>query len=213
MPRTIPKSYMYITGQLSSAKAIGVAAFIARLEPDFLRLLEFDPRVKSFQVYPCRIYWTDQLGTKRRYTPDCRVNFWDPQRKPCLCEIKFRSFLKTHWKELRPAFRAAVHAAALEGSRFKILTEKEIRTDYLVCVKFLLPFVRRGVDRASTERVLALMRQLKVTTPNRFMERISQDPEEQALLLPALWHAIGTFQIKADLNVPLTMDSRIESLQ
>jgi hypothetical protein len=106
-----------------------------------------------------------------------------------------------------------VHSAALEGSRFLIVTEKEIRTQYLECAKFLLQFVRRGANESSTRRILTQMREMKVTTPQHLMEHLSSDLQERALLLPALWHAIGTFQIKADLHVPLTMNSRIESLE
>lgn len=211
--RKIPKNYRYITGMISSPKAIGDAEFEAGLEPDYLRLLEFDPEVKAFEVQPCHIYWKDDSGKTRRYTPDCRVLYNDPQVKPLLVEIKYRRILSEHWRELRPAYRAAVHAAALEGSRFKILTEREIRTQYLQCVKFLLSFVRRGADETSVQRILALMREIKVSTPQELMKQLSPDPEEQAYLLPALWHVVGTFRLSVDLNAPLTMNSRIESLE
>ena len=209
----IPKNYRYITGQFSSPKGIGEDGFEAGLEPDFLTLAEFDPCVKAFEVRPCRVYWKDNLRKTHRYTPDCRVIFNDVRRKPWIVEIKFRSFLAAHWSDLRPRYRAAVHSAALEGSRFLIFTGKEIRTQYLECAKFPLQFVRRGANESSTRRIFTQMREMKVTTPQHLMEHLSSDLQERALLLPALWHAIGTFQIKADLHVPLTMNSRIESLE
>jgi hypothetical protein len=112
---------------------------------------------------------------------------------------------------MRHAYRAAVHDAALKGARFKILTEKEIRTPYLECVKFLLPFVRRGTNDASKQLVLTTIAKLKVTTPRELMAQISDTPFERAYMMPSLWCLIGTFQIYTDLTKPLTMDSRIES--
>ena len=211
--RKIPKNYKYITGQISSTKAIGEACFEASLEPDFLHLLEFDPRVKAFEVQPCHIYWKDHSGKTHRYTPDCRVFYNDPRLKPLLVEIKYRSFLLANWETLRPAYRAAVHAATLEGSRFTIFTEREIRTPYLERVKFLLPIVRRGADETSIQRILSLMREMKVATPQQLMDHMSSNIDEQAVLLPALWYAMGTFQLEVDLNLPLTMNSRIASLE
>jgi hypothetical protein len=210
--RKIPKNYRYITGEVSSRKRVGKAGHEASLEREFLLLQEFDPSVKQFEVQPIRVYWRDQFGRRRLYTPDCKVHYVDDRRKPMIYEIKFRSYLRDNWKELRPAYRAAVHETAREGSRFKILTEKEIRTPYLERVKFLLPFVRRGTDTVSKQAVLAMIDKVKVTTPRQLMARISSDPREQAYLIPSLWYLIGTFQIRLDLSAPLTMDSQIESL-
>jgi hypothetical protein len=210
--RKIPKNYRYITGVISSQKAVGEAGFEASLERDFLLLLEFDPSVKAFEVRPLYVYWRDQSGGHRRYTPDCRVDYVDGLRKPTIFEIKPRCCLWADWNELRQTYRAAVHETALEGFRFKILTEKEIRTTYLNCVKFLLPFVRRGTDHASQQLVLTTIDKVRVTTPRELMARISDTPLKRALLIPSLWYLIGTFQIYSDLTKPLTMDSKIESL-
>jgi hypothetical protein len=210
--RKIPKNYRCITGIISAQKAVGEAGYEASLERDFLLLLEFDPAVKAFEVQPLRVNWRDQSGRRRRYTPDCRVDYVDGLRKPTIFEIKFRRCLWADWNELRQAYRAAVHETALEGFRFKILTEKEIRTTYLDCVKFLLPFVRRGTDHASQQLVLTTIDKVRVTTPRELMTRISDTRSKHALLMPSLWYLIGTFQIYSDLTKPLTMDSRIESL-
>jgi hypothetical protein len=209
--RDIPRNYRYVTGVISSQKAVGEAGHEASLERDFFLLLEFNPSVKKFEVQPLHVYWRDQLGRRRRYTPDCLVHYVDDLKKPTIFEIKFRSRFWDKWSEMKHAYRAAVHDAALKGARFEILTEKEIRTPYLECVKFLLPFVRRGTNDASKQLVLTTIAKLKVTTPRELMAQISDTPFERAYLMPSLWCLIGTFQIYSDLTKPLTMDSRIES--
>ena len=113
--RKIPKNYRHITGLVVTPKAIGEAGFEGRLEQSFLRLLRFDPSIAYLEVQPARIFWHDSDGKRRRYTPDFRIAYVDSRRKPLLLEIKPREILREIWQEFRPAFRAAVHCACMEG--------------------------------------------------------------------------------------------------
>lgn len=207
--RNIPKNYIHITGVVASPKAIGEAGFEGGLEFDHLRILAFDPAVARFEVQSHRIPWRDEKGRLHWYTLDCRVDYADGDVKSLLCETKPRATLKRKWKELRPRFRAAVHCATEEGSRFKLLTEREIRTAYLRSVLFLLPQVRRGADLKLQNTLLSALREVGESTPQKLLDGITQDLWIRAEYLPALWYLIGTFQIAADLDEPLTMNMRI----
>jgi hypothetical protein len=66
----IPKSYCSVTGISGARKARGEARFESSLEHDLLSLLDFDPTVRSFEVQPVSITWSD--GTIRRYLV-CRI--------------------------------------------------------------------------------------------------------------------------------------------
>jgi hypothetical protein len=209
--RKIPKNYLCITGIVSASKAIGEAAFEGPLERDLYKLLEFDPEVASFEVQPLIIHWVDFLGKKHRYTPDSRIHFrGDLHRKPLLVETKLRTFLREKWKDLRPALRAGVHQANLEGSHFKILTEREIRTQYLKSVIFLLPVVRQGAGQSAQRLLLQALSELGETTPRDVLDHLSNNREEQAYLTRTIWYLIGTFQIYADLSAPLSMQTAIK---
>jgi hypothetical protein len=209
--RKIPKNYLCITGMVSASKAIGEPAFEGPLERDSYKILEFDPEVARFEVQPVIIPWLDSRGKKHRYTPDCRIHYRDDlHRKPLLVEIKLRAYLKTNWQALRPALRAGVHQANLEGSHFKILTEREIRTQYLKTVRFLLPVVRQGAGQSAQRRVLQALSELGETTPRDLLNHLSTDREEQACLTWAIWYLIGTFQIYADLSAPLSMQMTVK---
>lgn len=59
-----------ITGVLAHAKSDSAAEYESSLERDFCLLLDFMPRVTSFETQPCAIDWTDAKGRRRRYTPD-----------------------------------------------------------------------------------------------------------------------------------------------
>jgi hypothetical protein len=207
--RKIPKNFTHITGIVASSKAIGEAGFEGRLEYEHLLLLAFAPWVATFEVQPVRIPWRDQNGKEHWYTIDIRVNDIDENVKPLLGEVKPRAILKEDWAELKPKFRAAIRYANQGQCRFKLITDREIRTQYLTNVRFLLPFVRRGADSEMQQTVMEALRKGTESTPRRLMNDLASDLWKQAEYLPALWYLIGTFQVCADLDQPLTMDVRV----
>lgn len=208
--RSIPKNYNNVTGVAAHLKSSGKAMFESTLERDLLMLLEFDKSIKQFEVQPVKIEWTDALGKGRSYTPDVVAFSHRPKQRPILYEVKYRSDIKKNWKELKPKFKAAIRFCKQNHWQFKIITEVEIRTQYLESAKFLLPFVRRGY---STETDMTLLdnklSELSPSTPRRLLEAIYSDEFNQATLLPTLWYLIGTGEIKTDLTNKVTMSSKI----
>lgn len=208
--RKIPKSYLNVTGVAAYKKAIGAAEFESTLERDFLTLLEFDPNVISFEVQPVMIEWNDDRGKRRTYTPDTLVHYIDHTIKPTIFEVKPRNILKRKWADLRPKFKAAVHYAKQHELRFRIITDKEIRTTYLDNARFLLSFVRRGTQvEAHTDMLVDSLRAQGGSTPAQLISSIFKDQWRQAELLPTLWYLIGTRQIEIDLDQPLNMNTPI----
>ncbi|NJD33676.1 MAG: heteromeric transposase endonuclease subunit TnsA [Betaproteobacteria bacterium] len=211
--RKIPKSYRQVTGVLASRKAEGFAEFESTLERDFLAILEFSQDVEAFEVQPVRIEWHDERDINRSYIPDVLVRFQDGcGRPPWLCEVKYRADLKEHWAELRPKFRQAVRYAKSRQWRFRILTEKEIRTEYLRNVRFLAPFRQRPIPKESARCMLAVLQAMPTATPSRLLQAIASDPAIQAEWLPVLWHLLSHHKMGANLEKSLTMDSPIWSI-
>lgn len=209
--RKIPKNYRNVTGLGSHKKANGCASFESTLERDYLTLLEFSPEVDAFEIQPVAVEWVDDLGLSRRYTPDVLVRYVRAcRRPPTLVEVKYRSDLKAAWLDCRQRFKAGVRYAKLQGWRFKIMTEVEIRTPYLQNARFLLPFVRGGPgSEAYMELLDGALKQLKRTTPKTLLEAVYQDEMNQAKLLPTLWYLVGILNIGADLALPLNMATPI----
>lgn len=212
--RKVKKSYRNVTGVSAARKAVGDAQFESTLERDFLRLLEFSPDVEGFEVQPLGLPWRDPAGTQRNYTPDTLVTFHaSTGLKPWLCEVKYRSDLKKDWIELKPKFRHAIRYARKKGWRFRLVTEVEIRGPELEAANFLLPFRHRSIPDEQSDRLLALLAAQGETTPLNLLHEISCDPMVQAEWLPALWHLVARFKIGMDFHSPITMYSRIWSLQ
>lgn len=211
--RKVPKNYRNVTGLAAAGKSVGAAQFESTLERDFLALLEFSLEVERFEVQPLKIEWRDKEGAARTYTPDVLVEFKpDLGRPPWLCEVKYRADLKKSWPDLHPKFLRAIRCAKQRGLRFRLVTEKEIRTPYLANVRFLAPFKFRDIPEADTEQVLMPLRLIGRTTPAGLVQTLSSDAWRQAERLPVLWHLMAHHRIGADLERELTMDSAIWSV-
>jgi hypothetical protein len=211
--RKVPKNYRNVTGVAAATKAVGAAQFESTLERDFLALLGFSPEVERFEVQPTKVEWRDANGKPCSYTPDVLIEFRpDLARPPWLCEVKYRADLAKDWGKLHPKFLRAIRHARQRRWRFRLITEKEIRTTYLANVRFLAPFKSRMISAADVDRVLAQLRSLGRTTPGDLMASLSSDAARQAEWLPALWHLMAYHRVCADLERGLAMDSEIWSV-
>jgi hypothetical protein len=214
--RKIGLSNWSLTGKVGSTKNSRMHDFESSLERDLLITLEFDGFVESFCEQPvCIEYLHD--GTTRRYTPDVIVYYRKDVEavkhlKPMLCEIKYRADLKEHWQELKPKYMAALRYASQQGWRFKILTEKEIRTEYQWNAKFLTSYRKPMVgeiDAGDFTLLLQTVEQLYHTTPKQVMMAAVRDEWKRAELLYVLWYMIANGFVKCDLSRKLTMDTEI----
>lgn len=135
--RKIKPSSRSITGKRSSSKTNVSQHFESTLERDFLTLLEYDDKVDDYGVQPITIHYENK-GRAARYTPDMLVYFKSHvAKKPLLVEIKYLADLKKDIELLKLKFRAADIYARENGLEFNVLTEADIRTAYLINVKFL----------------------------------------------------------------------------
>jgi hypothetical protein len=216
--RQVPKNYRGVTGVFPSRKSIGPAPFESLLERDFFTILEFDPQIKSFEVQPLKIDWKDAEGQSRHYTPDVLVHptQWAPPgkwQKPFLCEVKTQADLEKHGAELKPKFKAARAFAKNKGLEFKVITDAVIRIPYLGNARFLLPYTQLTPRPEQAHLALQMINELRTATPEQLVAAIANDKWLQAEILPTVWHLIGTEVIMCDLNLPLTMSSRLWSRQ
>lgn len=189
----------------------GCARFESSLERDFFVLLEFNIDVVKWEAQPFKIQLPSPAGT---YTPDVMVTFVDKSRDisrthRVLYEVKYREELKRDWLRLRDRYRAAWRFARSNGSRFKLITEREIRTELLWNAKFLLPYGHDEVYDDDSMRLLGQLRKLGVSTPRLLIESCTTDRMTGAKLLSVLWHLVANRRVGADLTRKLTMTSEI----
>jgi hypothetical protein len=184
------------------------------LEHDFLVRLDFDPTVERYEEQPVRIEYRDAAGDKHTYTPDVLVHYRQDisQGQPSqaiLYEVKYRKDLFDNWREIKPKIRAGRAFARQRDWRFKIITEREIRTPYLENARFLRPYLRFRPSDEEQGTLLDTLPALGASDPESLLWAIHQEAVKRAELLPALWHLIATGKIYTDLSQPLNMRSLI----
>ncbi len=210
--------YHSISGMSFSHKNGLQTGFESTLERDYIYVLEFDINVKFYEVQPITIEYLDYEGSPRKYTPDFLVVYEEEQvpiglSKPMLIEVKYREDLWKNWKQYKPKFLSAVGYAKSKGWRFKIMTEIEIRTDYLRNAKFLLRYRHAECDAGMIETLLDTIRELRLSNPEELIKVATMDVKRRAELLHTLWYMVDSKMIGCDLNEPLTMKSEIWSME
>ena len=97
----------------------------------------------------------------------------------------------------------------IEPWRFRIVTEREIRTPLLVNARFLRRYRNLGRDPLVCGQLLYSMKALGETTPQALLAAAYWTNESRMAALPMLWAMVAAQEIRADLNRQLTMASPI----
>ncbi len=205
--RKIRANTRSVTGKFPSLKTNTSHHYESSLERDYISLLEFDRTVASFSMQPVTITYS-QEDKMARYTPDVAVHYLvECNLKPLLVEIKHAAELVEKQDYLRPKFLAAEKYASDNGYEFKVITEKEIRTDYLFNVRFLAGYLRGSIESKFIAIIMSEINKHGSITP--FQLTSSLDKEISAYVLFALWQMLATRILQCDLQHKLNMNTRI----
>ncbi len=212
--RKIRSSKSSLRGKVFSTKTNSAHDFESSLERDFLELIEFDPNVSFYVEQPVTIFYEDN-GSTKSYTPDFLLKYRSgimpaSSYSPLLVEIKYADDLKKNRNILKAKFDAAEKYASEKDWRFKVLTEKEIRNDYLKNAKFLGYYAKfDDVPIEDFTLLLTKMKALRVSTPQELIIAAARTESRQAELLFTLWHMVANNYIACDLTNSITMKSEI----
>ncbi len=212
--RKIPKSSQRVISLVVDSKRDTATKAESSLERDFFILMRYDLNVLKYEGQPVMVPFVDKEGVTRNYPPDALVEFRTDivtlkKKRPWLCEIKYEEDLRKNKAEYARKFKAARRYAQERGWEFKILTEKHIRTPYLDNVKFLTQYRNIDADDNFESLILKTLSELRETDPESLLMAIFRDKWDRAQLIPFLWHLVSLNRIGVDLNVPLTMSSKI----
>ncbi|MGH8110150.1 MAG: TnsA endonuclease N-terminal domain-containing protein [Arenimonas sp.] len=206
--RAIRTSKSNLTGRVSVGD--DSASFESSLERDWLLILDFLPEVLSLREQPFTIKY-EWNGKVRRYTPDVVAEYSSAGGKinVVVYEVKRREYLRKKWKILKPRFKAAVKFCKARGWKFKIVTEKEIRSVMLKNACFLRRYRTTVLQPLVREHLLTTMSVLGPTTPQALLEAAYWTDESKMGALAELWKLVCESVIRVDLMKPLTMSTRI----
>lgn len=180
------------------------------MERDWLIALDFDPSVRLIREQPFSIQYEFE-GQARRYTPDILAESVssDGQVLVTVYEVKPLDELRTDWQRYKPRFRAAVKHCRAKGWRFKIVTEREIRTPFVTNAKFLRRYRTVTPQPLVAQQLLYTLKALGETTPQTLLAAAYLPEEKQMAAVPELWRLVADRQIVALLDESLTMQSPI----
>lgn len=208
--RPLRVSSRALTGKVTVTD--GSAGFESSLERDWLELLDFDRRVLEVSVQPFSIHH-EVDGKKRRYTPDVMATYVASDQRTksevVVYEIKPAAELRARWTEYRPRFGAALRHCRALGWRFKIITEKHIRTPLLGNARFLRRYRRLAPQPVIAGQLRYMLKALGPTTPQALLAAAYWTKEPRMRALPVLWQMVLSGEVGAELDAPLTMRSAI----
>lgn len=211
--RRVPINVRSLTGTVNGQE------FESSLERDLLLLAHWDYEVDWYQSQPVKIEFFDSEGKARTYTPDLLISYRTIKlrgkppktRKPLLCEVKYREDLIAQRPILKPKFRAARAYAKANGYEFRVLTELEIRTEYLKNVQFLWSYRFAYFHLHHYEMINFVLREMEETDPATLLMACYSSETLRGEALWTLWCMIARRWIQCDLHMPLTMQTRIWS--
>lgn len=195
-----------IVGYINSSKSPHVIQFESYLEKQFLFLLQYDSNVVSIGDQPVKIKYSKK-GNDHFYTPDFRVRYKNGTK--VLFEVKYQSDLEKNSRKYAASFNAGRKHAASEGSLFRIITDKEIKSQYKKNVDFLITFRNSSADIDLQNKILSVIREKSVTNFMEVMTAITDNPSEQRALIRPFWVLLWKHVITTNLFEPLTLKSKV----
>ncbi|RJE76811.1 hypothetical protein BGP78_10390 [Pseudoalteromonas sp. MSK9-3] len=202
--RKIQAGYCNLTARVPSKKLDRMADAESSLERDFLFLLEHNDKVLHFEEQPLTIHFGNQY-----YTPDVLVEFTDSTKT--LYEVKYRDELRKNWTKLKPKYKAAINYCHNNNFRFKLITDKEIRTPLLKNIEFLSHFSRTvsPVESAIGKALLDTLIDLGSSSPRELLAACFCCRMKRAEAAPILWRLISNGSVHTNLEHPLSMHSSL----
>lgn len=211
--RNVISNRLVVTGYTSIAGQ-GLVPYEGPLEQDFLITRDFLRNTSYIGAQPLQLNFND--GGKRRYTPDFLCKFVPDRhgriRSPALYEIKPRLELKKKWIELLPGFRRAALLCRARGWRFRIASERNIRTPMFRNIIFLRGYIRYQDQDCIGQILFRRMCQLEVSTPAELLAASFANSQRRMEAVGILWKLVTDGRIRIDLKRPLNMETPIWSV-
>lgn len=212
--RVIKKNYRSVTGHFASLKNGRNVGYESLLERDLFLLLEFDTSVVSYEEQPISLFYR-YSNRDIRYTPDVLLHYKDPNRLPCIYEIKYSDEIKEKKVFLKQKFEQIEAYLAKNDMEFKLFTELDIRTQFLENAKMIYGAISQTVPALEEYRLEQMKKVLQNEgriSIDEYMLKMSTNRYERAIYMRYLWHLIFFGHVKIDMNSKITNSSLIWSL-
>jgi len=184
-----------------------------RYQQEFRNFVHFDRLIDYYQIRPVKILFRDAQGIQQKYQPLALLTYSQDLSymfmKPTLVDVRSDNEIRTNWKLLYPALRAANRYAKANGWRFFLIRDYFFNTPLFYNACFLRRFRDYPAKDPYFNRLIDEIRRLKKMTIRKLLEQISQNADEHDEILPQLWHLLDTNFVSFDVTQPLNLNSEI----
>lgn len=182
--RKVKSNGRTITGTFASPKTGKQIQFESYLEYAFIEILEFDSEVIDISDQPLVLKYEYRKVESIHY-PDFLVEY--SNRKPVIFSVKYQSEVdKDVDGKIARDLKAGKRYAKTKKCTYRIITDKEILTIYTENVDELLKVRSESPNLKWTTKLINALSEVKVSTPNTLIQSITDDRDEQAVLLRQL---------------------------
>lgn len=192
--------------------------FDSKIEHDIFLLLNFEAEIEYVVEHPVKIEYQDDDGKDQTFIPYLLVKYSNqssdqPAKKPLLIELKYKEEYAKDSRKIDTKCNAARIVCESENWDFKLILDTDINQDKIENIIFLQTYDiiedRYAFDEKIVPIILRKIKQAKKSTPKKLLDSVTNSKTEYIDYLPYLWHLIRWEQIGADIDIPLTMSSKI----
>ena len=199
------------TGQFQSTKSADAlpVRYRSKLVGDLFVCTEVDPAVQALHARPARIPYRDERGAKRVHEPDAVVTFvpYAGTKLPALLlDVQYASALRGNRATVARWVVACREYAREHGMRYRLLTEREIRTPFLENARKMVPALRARPGTPPTDahahEIVAWLHFHGRSTVAALLSGLvaSQPTTATTAVLSALWSLLARHEVRADLT-------------
>lgn len=196
------------TGCFPSRKNKRIVKFESLLEKDYIHLLEFDSDVLSYIEQPIPIEYT-HYNKKYKYTPDFKVI---RKNKIQIIEIKPYEKYKRILADVnkRKKYDAALNYCNYKGYEFKIITDKDIRTGYLLKnIKYLYMYSTINVPENEKEYILKTVSSNISISINELINKLTTNDYLKIQYQRYIYSLLYSHELSTDLTNVISLESKL----
>ncbi|MCB1535006.1 MAG: Tn7 transposase TnsA N-terminal domain-containing protein [Rhodoblastus sp.] len=204
--RPIGPTHGSFSGRANLATPSGSQCYESALEGELIEQIAFCPVLKDLITQPVIRY--TKKGVERRYTPDVLADFGGRRPRRFVIEVKRDEELRAADARLTEKLEIGRLWCAQNGARFRIMTERHIRTPLLANARLLTPQMRRTADPS----VLAIVTQAITAgalTMSQCIDRLAENGLPAPRAKAELEIMIAQRLVACDLESPVTEASLI----
>jgi hypothetical protein len=200
-----PRPFKVVTKALRPIRSKSLERYNERLREDWLVLNDKDP-ARVIELPQVKLNWVDGAGRERTCHPHFLLTLLHSRKRPCLVSVLSEHEIIRDPKTLQTVYAGSMAISEVKGWSFKVVTDRDIRTEFLNNIYFLSRFNQMEPAPDKIQILLSKLRKMKRATPRTLIAGCAKGWQEQACFIPMLWYLLSRQEIETDYTKALNME-------